>query len=94
MLASQKGGTIYIGVTGDLISRMEDHEIGRGSKFTAKYNVKRLVWFEHHDRMADAIQWEKSLKRYRRQWKINLIEEDNPDWRNLDPVRGVFIPNP
>lgn len=94
MLASQKGGTIYIGVTGDLISRIEDHEMGRGSKFTARYNVKRLVWFEEHDSMAEATQREKSLKRYRREWKINLIEEHNPDWHNLDPVTGVFVPNP
>lgn len=94
MLASYKRGTIYIGVTGDLVSRMEDHEAGRGSKFTAQYNIKRLVWFEWHDHMAAAIQREKSLKRYMRQWKINLVELENPEWRNLYPLTGAFIPNP
>lgn len=94
MLASQKRGAIYIGVTGDLISGTEGHEVGRGSKFTAQYNVNRLVWFEEHDSMAEAIDREKSLKRYRREWKINLIEEHNPDWHNHDPVMGVSVPHP
>ena len=93
MIASFKRGTIYVGVTGDLPSRMEDHERGEGSKFAKQYGLKRLVWFEWHDTMAEAIQREKSLKRYYRQWKINLIEEHNPEWRNLHPETGEFIPN-
>ncbi len=92
ILASAKNGSLYIGVTGDLPSRMEDHLSGSGSKHAAKYQIRRLVWFEDHDDMSSAIQREKSLKRYRRQWKINLIEENNPNWLPLHPETGEFLP--
>ncbi|MEO4001455.1 GIY-YIG nuclease family protein [Mesorhizobium sp. CAU 1732] len=86
MLASQKRGTIYIGVTNDLGRRIPEHRDGTGSKFAAKHGALRLVWYEEHFDIRDAIQRETSLKRYLRQWKIDLIEKTNPDWNEL--LRG------
>jgi putative endonuclease len=80
MTASQKRGTIYIGVTNDLGRRIPEHKHGNGSGFTKRYGVDRLVWYEEHFDVRDAIQREKSLKRWRRQWKIELIEKTNPEW--------------
>jgi len=85
ILASKKNGTLYIGVTSNLAQRIEEHRIEVFKGFTAKYGVKTLVWYEEFDRITDAIQREKSLKKYPRQWKINLIEEFNPDWEELIP---------
>lgn len=82
MTASQKGGTIYIGVTNALGRRMPEHRAD-GSRFTARYGVQRLVWYEEHFDMRDAIQREKSLKRWPRQWKVELIERANPGWNEL-----------
>lgn len=83
MLASQKRGTIYIGVTSSLGRRIPEHREGTGSRFTGQYGVRRLVWYEEHVDIGDAIQREKSLKRWKRQWKIDLIEKTNPDWEEL-----------
>ena len=83
MVASRKHGTIYTGVTSDLVGRTVQHREGLKDGFTKKYGVKRLVWFERHESIIPAIQREKSLKRYLRQWKINLIERDNPHWDDL-----------
>jgi len=85
MMANRRHGTLYIGVTSRLASRLAQHREGRVEGFTKKYNVKRLVWYKPHERMTFAIQGEKSLKRYPREWKINLIERDNPDWNDLYP---------
>jgi len=85
MLASKKGGTLYVGVTSDLAQRVWEHENGVGSKFTAKYGCKRLVWFEEHDLVTRAITREKTIKKWPRRWKINAIEEINPDWNDLRP---------
>jgi putative endonuclease len=74
MTASQKAGTIYIGVTNDFGRRMPEHKSGEGSRFTSRYGVQRLVWYEEFFDITDAIQREKSLKRWPRQWKIELIE--------------------
>ena len=92
ILASSKNGSLYIGVTSDLPSRMQDHAEGKGSAHAAKYQIRRLVWFDTFEDMATAIQKEKSLKRYKRQWKINLIEETNPVWLPIDPETGAFVP--
>ena len=92
MIASKKRGRIYIGVTSDLPGRIFQHQTGMGSKHAARYQIRRLVWFDTFEDMPSAIQKEKSLKRYPRQWKINLIEELNPDWLPLDPVTGSFVP--
>jgi putative endonuclease len=85
MLASRKYGTLYIGVTSDLISRVAHHRDGTFEGFTKRYGVNRLVWFEQYDAINLAIQREKSLKRYKRDWKINLIERENPEWNDLIP---------
>jgi putative endonuclease len=86
ILASRKHGTLYIGVTSDLIGRVVEHREGLTPGFTSTYGVKRLVWFERHESIVPAIQREKSLKKYHREWKINLIERDNPHWDDLFPA--------
>src|SRR5258706_3464905 len=85
IMASRKHGTLYVGVTSDLRERVAQHREGSIPGFTQRYGVKRLVWYELHDGIVTAIQRETSLKRYRRQWTINLIEGDNPDWDDLFP---------
>ncbi len=87
MTASKKNGTIYIGVTNSLGRRIPEHKEATGSRFTARYCVHRLVWYEEHFDIRDAIQREKSLKRWPRRWKIDLIETMNPDWNEL--FRGL-----
>lgn len=84
ILASGKHGTLYVGVTSDLLRRVHEHRTGQ-SGFTSRYGVSRLVWFRRCFTVVEAIRWEKRLKKYRRQWKINLIEQDNPDWDDLYP---------
>ena len=83
ILANGKNGTLYIGVTNDLSRRVFEHRSSRGSQFTARYNVSRLVWYEQYQYVIDAIAREKSLKRWERSWKIKLINEINPEWRDL-----------
>jgi len=88
MMASRKHGTLYIGVTSALLTRVSQHREGVFEGFTKRYGVKRLVWVEWHDGIEAAIHREKRLKEYPRQWKINLIERENPDWLDLFP--GFF----
>ncbi len=83
ILASAPRGTLYIGVTSDLVKRVWEHRNDLVDGFTRKYGVHRLVYFELHQRMYDAIQREKRLKRWERLWKIELIEKRNPEWRDL-----------
>ena len=84
ILCSQKNGTLYVGVTNDLGARLIEHKSHLNPKcFTATYNVTRLVWFEHHDFITDAIAREKALKKWKRDWKIALIEAHNPEWKDL-----------
>jgi putative endonuclease len=83
ILASKRNGTLYIGVTSDLHGRIQAHRCRQGSAFAKKYGVNRLVWFEEHALYAEAIQRETSLKRWSRAWKLALIEEMNPDWKDL-----------
>jgi len=85
IMASQRLGTLYIGATGMLPRRIWEHREGLLPGFTRKYAVTRLVWFELHDDMTTAFQRERSLKRWPRQWKINLIERENPLWEDLYP---------
>ena len=85
ILASQCRGTLYVGVTSDLATRIRDHAEGAGSAFTARYHVHRLVWYEEFSEMHDAIGREKAIKKWRRAWKIALIEHANPGWRDLGP---------
>ncbi len=83
ILTSQPRGTLYIGVTSDLIGRLWQHRNGVVEGFTSRYNVHRLVRYELFGEMEGAILREKQLKRWHRQWKINLIESENPDWHDL-----------
>jgi len=83
ILASRKHGTLYIGVTNNLRARLESHRSGRGSEFVKKYGVTRLVYVEEYASPEEAIRREKQLKNWHRDWKIRLIEEDNPDWSDL-----------
>jgi putative endonuclease len=85
ILASKPYGTLYIGVTNDLLGRVEAHRTGGGSQFTSKYGVGQLVYFEPYGNINEAIQRETSLKRYLRASKINLIEVSNPHWTDLYP---------
>ena len=89
ILASCAYGTLYTGVTSDLIARLYQHRSGEVKGFTSKYVVHRLVRFEFYETMAEAIAREKQLKRWHRQWKINLIESENPDWHDLAPGLGL-----
>jgi len=92
ILASHKNGTLYIGVTRDLGARLEQHKSKVDpTSFTARYNVTRLVWFQEFDSIIEAIAYEKRLKKYKRQWKINLIEDSNPNWREIDCGSGEFF---
>ena len=83
ILASQKNGTLYIGVTNDLETRVLQHKQKINEGFTSKYDITLLVYFESFQYIADAIKREKQLKKWNRQWKINLIEEENIDWKDL-----------
>ena len=83
ILASQRNGTLYIGVTRSLGQRLEQHRAGTGSQFTRRYSVTRLVYAETFDRAEDAIAREKQLKGWNRAWKLKLIEAANPHWLEL-----------
>jgi len=83
ILASRVGGTLYVGVTGDLVRRVYEHKEKSVKGFTRKYGVARLVYFEQFGDVSLALQREKQLKRWKRMWKVQLIEEKNPDWVDL-----------
>jgi putative endonuclease len=83
ILASRPGGTLYVGVTNDLIRRIFEHRGGLAEGFTKRYGVKQLVYFEQHETARAAIQREKNIKHWPRDWKIDLIVSMNPDWRDL-----------
>ena len=93
LLASRRNGTLYAGVTSDLILRIAQHREGTFGGFTREHGVKRLVWFEQHATMEHAILREKRLKKWNRAWKLRLIEEHNPPWRDLAEDFG-FNPLP
>ena len=83
MLASKRNGTLYIGVTSNLIRRVWEHKNDLVEGFTKKYQVHQLVWYELHETMDSAISREKSMKNWKRAWKISRIETVNPDWKDL-----------
>ncbi|GLR89071.1 GIY-YIG nuclease family protein [Bradyrhizobium iriomotense] len=83
ILASRKHGTLYIGVTNNLRARLELHRAGKGSEFVKKYGVTRLVYAEEFASPQEAITREKQMKEWKRDWKIRLIEQENPDWNDL-----------
>jgi putative endonuclease len=89
LLASQRNGTLYTGVTSNLLARIQQHRDGVVRGFTRKYGVKLLVWFEQHPTMESAITREKRIKKWNRAWKLELIEAGNPEWRDLAEDFGL-----
>jgi putative endonuclease len=83
ILASKRNGTLYIGVTSDLVKRIWEHKNDTVAGFTNRYGVHQLVWYELHENMESAIVREKRLKEWKRVWKLELIERTNPDWDDL-----------
>jgi putative endonuclease len=83
LMASKKNGSLYIGVTNNLVRRIYEHKNDLIGSFTKKYRIHKLVYYEVHDDVYQAITREKRMKKWKRQWKINLIEKFNPDWRDL-----------
>ena len=90
MMTNKPRGVFYTGVTNNLERRVAKHRLGTGSNFTKKYNLHRLVWFEVHNDTSEAILREKRIKRWRRQWKIELIEAMNAEWKDLGSRAGGF----
>ncbi len=88
MMSNQPYGTLYVGVTSDLPTRVNQHQAAKIDGFTKRYGLQRLMWFEPHESIVVAIQREKSLKKYKRDWKINLIERDNSRWEDLSGACG------
>ncbi|XUU60900.1 GIY-YIG nuclease family protein [Erythrobacter sp. HA6-11] len=89
ILASGRRGYIYVGVTSDIARRLDQHREGKTDSFVERRNCKRLVRLEFYGTMDEAITREKQLKNWHRDWKINLVEENNPDWINLAPEMGL-----
>ena len=85
ILASRPRGALYTGLTNDIVLRVEQHRSGKGSRHTARYGIKTLVWFAEFEDVTEAAAMERRLKRWRRDWKFDLIEKANPDWRDLAP---------
>ncbi len=83
IMASKRNGTLYTGVTSDLIRRVWEHRNDMVEGFTSRYGVHQLVWFEFHEAMPGAITREKRLKKWNRAWKLRLIEQTNQDWKDL-----------
>ncbi|MHC2461502.1 putative endonuclease [Bradyrhizobium embrapense] len=84
-MPARKHGTRYLGVTNDIVRRVHEHRTKAAPGFTSRYGVDKLVWFEIYDDAATAITREKELKKWRRDWKVRLIEEQNPGWVDLFP---------
>jgi putative endonuclease len=83
ILASRRDGAIYLGVTNNIVRRVYEHRTKAVPGFTSKYNITRLVWIEIYDDPISAISREKELKKWKRDWKVKLIEKDNPEWNDL-----------
>jgi putative endonuclease len=91
ILASRYRGTMYVGVTNDLSRRMGEHKAGIAPGFTKRYKVDRLVYFETCTSILEARERERALKRWHRDWKFKIIEQQNPDWRDLTPDLIAFV---
>jgi len=83
IFASDRNGTLYVGMTDDLVKRTWQHRNGLIPGFTQRYGVKTLVWYESHESRESAFERERRLKKWNRAWKLELIEKENPDWRDL-----------
>lgn len=90
ILTNRKQGALYTGVTSDLPSRMVLHKVRRGSEFAAEYGCDLLIWFQRYPEMHSAIRHEKRIKRWKRQWKIDLVKEANPDWHDLTAELSAY----
>jgi putative endonuclease len=88
ILASRRNGTLYVGMTDDLVRRAWEHRNGVIVGFTQKYGGKTLVWYEQHETRESAFQRERQMKKWNRAWKLQLIERANPDWKDLAPDLG------
>ena len=93
ILANRRYGTIYVGVTSKLMQRIQQHREEVFDGFSSDKGTKILIWYEQHGTMETAIKREKQIKKWNRQWKINMIEQENPDWRDLSVDLG-FLPLP
>ena len=83
MMSNRKGGVLYVGVTNDLAKRANQHLVDRSKSFVSRYKLHTMVWAKPFDQVEDAILFEKRLKRWRRAWKVQLIEEANPEWQSI-----------
>ena len=83
LLASRPGGALYLGVTSNLVRRVWQHKSRMAEGHTHRYNISSLVWYEQHETMESAISREKAIKKWNRAWKVRLIEQQNPSWRDL-----------
>jgi putative endonuclease len=86
LLSSKRNGTLYVGVTSNLVKRVWEHRNNLVEGFTKRYGVHQLVWYELHENMDSAIKREKRLKDWKRKWKVQLIESTNPNWEDLYPM--------
>jgi putative endonuclease len=83
ILTSHRKGTLYVGVTSDLVKRIWEHKNDSAEGFTKRYGVHTLVWYEQHETMESAIDREKAIKEWKREWKVEMIERSNPEWKDL-----------
>ncbi len=83
MMTNKRNGTLYTGVSKDLVRRVYEHKHGILQGFTKRYGLKMLVWFEHHTDVSEAIKREKNIQAWKRQWKLEMIEKSNPNWNDL-----------
>ncbi len=86
IMSNRKHGTLYVGVTADIIRRAWEHRTGYVDGFTRRYGLDRLIWFERHEEIVPAIRREKNIKNWPRAWKVRLIEKMNPEWEDLYPT--------
>nr|WP_294553124.1 GIY-YIG nuclease family protein [uncultured Rhodopila sp.] len=86
IMSNRKHGTLYVGVTADIVRRAWEHRTGYVEGFTRRYGLDRLIWFERHDEIVPAIRREKNIKDWPRAWKVRLIEKMNPEWEDLYPT--------
>jgi putative endonuclease len=86
IVTNRRNGTLYTGVTADIVRRAFEHRTGAIEGFTKRYGLHRLVWFEHHETIEAAIRRETNIKGWNRAWKVRLIHRDNPDWEDLYPT--------
>jgi putative endonuclease len=86
VMSNRPNGTLYVGVTADVLRRVYEHRVGTVAGFTQRYGLKRLVYFERHEEIVSALQREKAIKGWRRAWKVRLIQQFNPGWEDLYPL--------